>query len=251
VNQGKETMMKISAMIFAAGLGTRLYPLTTHKPKALLLYKNKPLLSYAIEKILATGIQHIVINIHHFADQIEEWVMQQHYDAHIEFSDERTQLLDTGGGLKWAEPLLNGSSHILLYNTDIISSINLLHLLEAHKQKGALVTLAVRARTTERYFLFEKETMQLCGWCHQIKHDYRWARPCINPVQLAFSGIHVVKSDIFSKIASPQKQSLTSIYLNLATQHHLIGYLDNSDFWKDMGKNPDLLEIGCPINGRI
>ena len=228
-------------MLFAAGLGTRLYPLTAERPKALLLYNGKPLLAHVIEKVLRAGIRHIVINIHHFADQIEEWVTQQHYEAHIEFSDERTRLLDTAGGLKWAEPLLADSSRILLYNTDVISTIDLSKLLNAHEQNGALATLAVRARTTARYFIFEKETMQLCGWCNRAEDNYRWARACTNPVELAFSGIHVISSEIFNKIATPEKQSLTSIYLKLAAQEHLNGYLDNSDFWQDMGKEPELL----------
>jgi NDP-sugar pyrophosphorylase family protein len=233
--------METSAMIFAAGLGTRLYPLTAERPKALLLYNGKPLLAHVIEKILGAGIRHIVINIHHFADQIEEWVAQQHYEAHIEFSDERAQLLNTGGGLKWAEPLLVGSSHILLYNTDVISTINLPKLLDAHKQGSALATLVVRERATARYFIFEKETMQLCGWCNKTEQNYHWARPCTNPVELAFSGIHVVNSEIFIKIPALEKQSLTTIYLNLATQEYLSGYLDNSDFWQDMGKETKLL----------
>jgi NDP-sugar pyrophosphorylase family protein len=230
-------------MLFAAGLGTRLYPLTAERPKALLLYNGKPLLAHVIEKVLGAGIRHIVINVHHFADQIEEWVMQQHYNAHIEFSNERTQLLDTGGGLKWAEPLLAGSSRILLYNTDIISTIDLPKLLDAHNQKGALASLAVRARATARYFIFEKETMQLCGWCNKTEHNYRWVHPCTTPVELAFSGIHIVSSEIFSKILTPEKQSLTTIYLNLAAQEHLCGYLDNSNFWQDMGKDPKLLAL--------
>jgi NDP-sugar pyrophosphorylase family protein len=235
--------METSAMIFAAGLGTRLYPLTAEQPKALLCYKGKPLLAHVIEKVLGAGIRHIVINIHHFADRIEEWVAQQHYEAHIEFSDERAQLLNTGGGLKWAEPLLAGSAHILLYNTDVISTINLPKLLDAHKQGGTLATLAVRARATARYFIFEKETMQLCGWCNKTEHNYYWARPCTNPVELAFSGIHVVNPEIFSKIPALEKQSLTTIYLNLAAQECLNGYLDNSDFWQDMGKDPQQISL--------
>ncbi|MDR1345178.1 MAG: nucleotidyltransferase family protein [Bacteroidales bacterium] len=230
--------MKTSAMLFAAGLGTRLYPLTAKRPKALLLYNGKPLLAHIIEKITGANIRHIVINVHHFADQIEEWVARQHYEADIEFSNERSQLLDTGGGLKFAEPLLAGSSRILLHNTDIISTIDLAKLLEAHEREEALATLAVRERCTSRYFIFDRDTMQLCGWCNKTEKNYCWRRSCTNPVELAFSGIHVVSPEIFNRIATPEKQSLTTIYLALSARERLVGYLDNSDFWQDMGKDP-------------
>jgi NDP-sugar pyrophosphorylase family protein len=234
--------MKTSAMIFAAGLGTRLYPLTAKLPKALLWYSGKPLLAHVIEKIIGANIRHIVINVHHFADQIEEWIAQQHYEADIEFSNEREQLLDTGGGLKFAEPLLAGSSSILLYNTDVISTIDLTKLLETHEHGEALATLAVRERFTARYFIFDKDTMQLCGWCNKSEENYCWGRPCTNPVELAFSGIHVVSPEIFNKITTPKKQSLTNIYLTLSSQERLIGYIDNSDSWQDMGKDPTQLK---------
>ena len=156
-------MKKITAMIFAAGLGTRLYPLTADRPKALVEYEGKPLIEHVLQKIIAADIQHIVVNVHHFPDLIINYLKGHPYEAVIVVSDERDYLRDTGGGLKYAAPLLADSENILLHNVDILSDLDLKQLIAYHEKNESLATLAVRQRKTSRYFLFD-EDMRLCGW---------------------------------------------------------------------------------------
>ena len=155
-------MKTISAMIFAAGLGTRLYPLTADKPKALVEFQGKPLLDHVLRKIIEADIRHIVVNVHHFPDLIINYLKERHYEAEIVVSDEREYLRDTGGGLKYAAPLLADSENILLHNVDILSDLDLKHLIAYHENHDALATLAVRQRNSSRYFLFD-EAMKFMG----------------------------------------------------------------------------------------
>ena len=127
-------MNKTTAFVFAAGLGTRLYPLTADRPKALVCYQNKPLLQHVLEKIVAAGIDDIVVNVHHFPDQIIDFLKKHRFDARIRVSDERAYLRDTAGGLKFAEPLLGDADTLLLYNVDIISNIDINKMLKSHSE---------------------------------------------------------------------------------------------------------------------
>jgi NDP-sugar pyrophosphorylase family protein len=228
--------MKTSAMIFAAGLGTRLLPLTLTKPKALVEYEGKPLLQHVVEKIIAADIRHIVVNVHHFSDQIIHFFNNHPFEAQIDISDESHNLLETGGGFKNAEHFLKNSDRILLYNVDVLSSIDIKKMLEYHHQQGALATLAVQNRKTSRYFIFDTQTLQLCGWCNQQTGASIEARPCVESKLLAFSGIHVVETRIFSLLPSVTRQSFTPIYLDLAKTEPIIGYEHSQDQWRDMGK---------------
>ena len=237
--------MKTSAMIFAAGLGTRLYPLTANKPKALVEYQGKPLLEHAITKILETGIQHIVINVHHFAEQIIEYINQHHYNADIEISDERAQLLETAGGLKFAEPYFTNTHQILLYNVDVISNINLRKFINSQLStfnsqlstlNSQLSTLCVRHRESSRYFLFEEPELRLCGWENIKTNERKLCYEAENSVTLAFSGIHLVNKKILDLIPKNEKISFTPLYLNLAKDYLIQGYLHDGDTWEDVGK---------------
>ena len=232
-------MPKISAMIFAAGLGTRLYPLTADKPKAMVEYQGKTLLEWAIQKLIDSGIEHIVINTHHFSDQIIEYVKSHQYSATIEISNESEQLMDTAGGLKMAASWFTESDHILLYNVDIISNIDLNLLINHHITNNHLATLAVRKRETSRYLLFDSQTMQLCGWKNEKTGEVIWSRETTTPVSLGFSGIHIVQKEILKLIPENQKLSFTPLYLELANKYPISGYLHNHDDWKDMGKWED------------
>lgn len=236
-------MMKerVSAMIFAAGLGTRLYPLTADKPKALVAYQGRPLLDYVMRKILATGIRHIVVNVHHFPDLIIQYINAQHYDARIDISDERELLRDTGGGLKFAEHLLQDSEHILLHNVDILSDIDLMALMESHLASDALATLAVRQRETSRYFLFDDE-MNLRGWRNRKTGEEICACPAVALRPYAFSGIHIIRKELIEFIPSADKQSITPVYVELSKTHTLRGFLHNEGHWKDMGKSEAFAE---------
>jgi len=230
--------MNISAMIFAAGLGTRLYPLTANKPKALVEINGKTLLALAIEKIIENDIHHIVVNVHHFGEQIIRFIeSQKHYDAEIVVSDEREQLLETAGGLKHAAAFFDKSDHILLYNVDILSSINLKKMQERHLQTGALATLAVQERKSSRYFIFDNGSMALCGWKNYQTEDCIQKRENDNPVELAFSGIHFVKREIITFIPPSKKLSFTPLYIDLCETRKIIGYNHSGDQWRDIGKN--------------
>lgn len=229
---------RVSAMIFAAGLGTRLYPLTADKPKALVEYQGRPLLDYVIEKVMAAGIRHIVVNVHHFPDLIINYIEQRHYDAQIDISDERDLLRDTGGGLKFAEHLFRDSDHILLHNVDILSDLDLRVLMRTHLVSDALATLAVRQRETSRYFLFDDE-MNLRGWRNMKTGEEICACPSADLRPYAFSGIHIIKRELIEFIRSTDKQSITPIYVELAQTHSLKGFLHSEGRWKDMGKIED------------
>ncbi len=231
-------MKNISAMIFAAGLGTRLYPLTADKPKALVEYLGEPLLEHVLRKIITAGIQHIVVNVHHFPDLIIQYLKEHPHDAEIQISDERDYLRDTGGGLKFAEPLLADSENILLHNVDILSDIDLGQLIAYHENHGALASLAVRRRKTSRYFLFDEE-MRLCGWRNSKTGEEIISLQTATYQELAFSGIHVVHRELIKQIPSAEKQSITPIYIDLAKTNLLKGFLHNEGHWKDMGKFED------------
>ncbi|MBP1672381.1 MAG: Nucleotidyl transferase [Bacteroidetes bacterium] len=232
-------MDNISAMIFAAGLGTRLYPLTADKPKALVQYQGKTLLEHAIQKLISSDIHHIVINVHHFADQIFDFVQSHSFDAHIEISDETELLLDTAGGFRKAAPFFKNSEHVLLYNVDIISNINLSNLYSEHLNQKHLATLAVKERDTTRHFILDQDSLQLCGWNNSKTGDTIWSHQTQKPKLVGFSGIHIVNTEILNFIPENQKLSFTPLYLELTKKYPIYGYLHNQDDWKDMGKWED------------
>ncbi|MCL1851021.1 MAG: nucleotidyltransferase family protein [Bacteroidetes bacterium] len=227
-------------MIFAAGLGVRLYPLTANKPKALVEYQGKTLLEHVLLKVINAGIQHIVINVHHFGEQIIDFINQRHFNARIEISDEREELLETAGGLKFAEHFFKECDKILLYNVDVISSIDLRKMINVESRKHSiathLATLAVRHRQTNRYFLFEEPELRLCGWENTKTNEKKICYEAEETTPLAFSGIHIVDKRILDFIPKNEKMSFTPLYLELAKNHIIRGYLHNEDTWKDMGK---------------
>lgn len=236
-------MEQITGFIFAAGLGTRLYPLTKEKPKALVEVNGKTLLEHTILKLTNAGIRNIVINVHHFGQQIIDFVASHQFDAIIRISDERKTLLDTAGGLKFAEPLLTGCNHVLLHNVDILSSINLKTLCQEHISSGALATLAVKQRETSRYFLFDSNNMQLCGWQNTKTGELITSRPCDNAKPLAFSGIHIIKKELLNYIPDISKRSITPLYLDLASTNNIKGWQHQHDQWMDIGKYEDYLTL--------
>lgn len=229
-------------MIFAAGLGSRLFPLTENKPKALVSVDGVTLLENAIRKISDAGIDHIVVNVHHFADAIIDFLQNCRFNVAIEISDERELLLDTAGGLKNADRFFINADHILLYNVDIQSTIDLQKLIQHHIVQQNFATLAVRDRQTFRYFLFNSDNMHLAGWKNHKTGEEKISTPLKEYKSLAFSGIHIVKNDIFPLI--PQgKLSFTPLYLELAKGHPIQGYPHQQDEWMDFGKYEELRAI--------
>lgn len=234
---------RVTAMIFAAGLGTRLYPLTASRPKAMVCYQGKPLIGWALDKMASAGVREVVVNVHHFADQIVGFVRDYPFAGHVRISDERAYLRDTAGGLKFAAPFFNNSDLLLLYNVDILSSINLRMMLEHHLASGADVTLAVRRRPTSRYLVFDKDSERLCGWKNIATGEEVMPVKTHNPEEFAFSGVHVLNRDFVSHIPSVEKQSLTPIYLQSAGKCSIMAYQHQDDDWMDVGKYEEFRNI--------
>ena len=227
----------MKALIFAAGLGTRLKPLTDIKPKALVEVNGITLLEHTINKLKNAAVDEIIVNVHHFADQIKTFLkLKNYFNINIEISDESEQLLDTGGGLKKASWFFNDNKAFFVYNVDVISDINLRELYQYHINNNSLATLAVKHRETSRYFLFD-QALQLCGWknikTNEVKISNESAK---NLTPLAFSGIQLVNPDIFKLIIETGKFSLTETYLSLAKHNKISGYRHDNDFWLDLGK---------------
>ncbi|MCX6227772.1 MAG: nucleotidyltransferase family protein [Bacteroidia bacterium] len=238
----------MKALIFAAGLGTRLFPLTQNKPKALCEIAGKTLLQYAIEKVSHAGYNDLIINIHHFGDQIIDFLKSHHnFGLNIVVSDEREQLLDTGGGIVKASWFLDGPEPFLVYNVDVFSTIDLDQLLQVHKQNGALATLAVRERVTSRYLMFDKQ-MQLSGWRNTKSNEQIIARKSNEANLYAFSGIQLVNPEIFKLILEKGSFPLIPLYLRLASEQSIYGFLDESNLWMDLGKPDQLIEAERYIN---
>jgi MurNAc alpha-1-phosphate uridylyltransferase len=231
----------MKAMIFAAGLGTRLRPFTDHHPKALATVAGKTLLEHSIRYLQGFGIEEVVVNVHHFADQIEEVLHRnQGFGSQVTVSDERAAVLETGGGLLQAAPLLAGSDPFVILNVDVFTNLALDRMIARHLESGALATLAVMERPSSRRLLFNSG-MQLCGWLHQGTGERRMARQEDPLRDLAFSGIHVVSAAMPGLIPFGGKFSLIDAYLHLAATHTIIGFDHSGDTFIDVGK-PETLE---------
>jgi len=233
----------MQAMLFAAGLGTRLKDETADKPKALVDVGGKPLLQHAIEKLSDEGASRIVVNVHHFAPQIINFINSKDWGVPVLISDESNKLLETGGGLKFASHLFTPNEPILIYNVDILSNINLQDVISAHKQSNAIATLVVRQRETQRYFKFDSEH-NLVGWINKKTSETKVSRPgnFEKATEMAFSGIHIVEPQIFDFMPAEDRFSIVQVYLELAKTKSIKGYFDNSELWMDVGKPAQLEE---------
>lgn len=226
------------AMILAAGIGSRLWPLTDKTPKALLEFRGRPMLDHVIEHLTYHGITEIIINIHHLADQIVEHVASmENYGATIEFSDERDRLMDTGGGIVKARWFLEDHGPFIVHNVDIFTDLNIERFYHAHREHDSLVTLAVKKRETSRNLLLNSEQLVI-GWKNNRTGELIMARDESADRAVAFSGIQVIDPKIFPLLPGEKPFSLTNAYLELA-QKHPIHTFDHSDGeWVDMA-HPD------------
>lgn len=233
----------MKAFILAAGLGTRLKQLTENQPKALVELNGKTLLEHTLMRLKVEGINDFVINVHHFADKIENFLKEKNnFNCNIKISDERNELLDTGGAIIHAKNLLKNSENILIHNVDIISDINLKKLIQFHKEKNALATLAVNDRNSSRKLFFDKN-MQLCKWKNFISGEEKTARKTENKLtELAFTGIHIVNTEIFKHITEIGKFSIIDLYLRLAKEKTIAGYKTKNTFWFDLGTPEKLIK---------
>jgi NDP-sugar pyrophosphorylase family protein len=229
----------MKAMLFAAGLGTRLKPFTDHHPKALAEVNGKTLLEHNIRYLQRFGIEDVVVNVHHFADQIIE-VLEDNsgFGSWVTISDERDEVLETGGGLKKAaEHFINEESFVVM-NVDVLTNLDLGRMIEAHNENLAFATLAVMKRDSSRHLLFDDQ-MILCGWRNNNTGEERISR-LSNLHPFAFSGIQVLTPEILD-MPFEGKFSMIDVYLHYAKTHLISGYDHTGNIFIDVGK-PDSLE---------
>ena len=227
----------MQAMIFAAGLGTRLQPLTNDKPKAMVEINGKPMLEWLILKLKKFGYNRIVINTHHFADLIHNFISKNNnFGIEIIISHEKDLLLDTGGGLQNASKYFDLSKPILVHNVDIITNLDLRKLLAFHLESNNIATLFVRNRETSRYLLFDNNNI-LKGWINKNTGDKILVDSENQDLkELAFNGVHIISPKMFSKFSSTGKFSIIPEYLQIAKTNTIKGYEDNSCYYLDIGK---------------
>ena len=235
-----------TAMILAAGLGTRLKELTYDKPKALVEINGKTMLQRTIETLIANGFERIVINVHHFGNQIIDFVRTHQFNAEILISDEQQQLMDTGGGIVQATPFFTDTEAVLIHNVDIISNVNLKSQYQDFILSGNDAWLLTQDRETARKLLFNAEN-QLIGWKNKTSGQYKWVNNVTeNYKERAFSGMHIFKPSLFADFEK-KPVSVIDLYLNLAQRKQIISKEIQANLWFDLGKIEQLEEIKTKI----
>lgn len=234
----------MKAMVFAAGLGTRLKPLTDTMPKALVPVNGKPLIDITLERLGRAGVTEAVVNAHHFADQLAAHIARHDYGFPVRISYERETLLDTGGGLRKAAALFSpGDDPILIHNVDILSNADLPALHATCAEQGDDVALLVSERQTQRYLLFGDD-MRLRGWTNIATGEVRSPYPALHPEKLrrlAFSGIHCISPRCFKEMAAfPEKFPIMDFYLSLCSRLTIRAVTQTGLRLLDVGKQDTL-----------
>ena len=230
----------MKAMVFAAGLGTRLKPITDSIPKALVPVCGDPLLGHVLRKLVASGYDDIVVNVHHFAGQIREYLDSHDFGVRISVSDESDLLRETGGAVRHARPLLEGGGNFLIHNVDIISDLDLQWFRNACRPE-ALATLLVSDRQTQRYFLFD-DSMRLVGWTNLASGEVRSPYPGLDAGKcrrLAFAGIHNISPrifEVFDSYGCPERFSIVDFYLRACAEYPIYGVVPENLTLVDVGK---------------
>jgi mannose-1-phosphate guanylyltransferase len=242
----------MKAMILAAGLGTRLRPLTNDRPKALVELAGRTLLEITLTRLRAFGIREVIINVHHFADSVVDYLKaHDDFGMRIEISREDV-LLDTGGGLKKAgwfflKDSSSADEPFLLHNVDVISTIDFDRMVQAHKANHALATLAVQKRESSRQLLFD-EHLQLCGRRAGRDREPEIVRPSQRLEQLAFSGIHVISPRLLAMLTEDDVFSIIMSYLRLAARMEKIqAFRTDEYYWRDLGRSEDLNQAAIDL----
>jgi NDP-sugar pyrophosphorylase family protein len=242
----------MKAMILAAGLGTRLRPLTDNRPKALVEVGGRTMLEIALRRLRAFGVREVIVNAHHYAEMILEYLeANDNFGMRIEVSREEV-LLDTGGGLKKAahfflEDAGSLQEPFILHNVDVLSTIDLEHMIRFHAEQGALATLAVQDRETSRYLLFDEQG-QLCGRRSgraPMAEDGRaeLVRSAPEVQALAFSGIHVISPRLFAKMEEEGAFSIITAYLRLAAREEkILAFRADASYWRDLGRPESVMQ---------
>ena len=224
------------AIIFSAGLGTRFKPWTDSHPKALALVNGKSLLQRNIEYLQAYGIKDVVVNIHHFPQQITEAIKQNNgWGSNVIISDESDVVLETGGGLVKARKLLDGDKPFLSLNVDILTNLDLNKLMTFHQEHKPLITFGVTNRKSSRVLLFD-ESSRLCGWKNLSTEETKISIDKPNLKEMAYSCVVIYEPQIFSLIRQQGKFSIMDTYLDLAANHIILGYDHSGDNLVDVGK---------------
>jgi len=254
-NSIRESAKNMKAMILAAGLGTRLRPLTGDRPKALVEINGRTLLEIALSRLRNSGVCEVIVNVHHFAGLIEDYLKtHDNFGMTIELSREDV-LLDTGGGLKKAAHFFAGNSihpeePFIVHNVDVLSTIDLWRMVQFHKDNQALATLAVQQRATSRYLLFDNQ-LQLCG--RRIGDlEPEVARVSEQTHALAFSGIHVISPRLLAMMSEDGAFSIIATYLRLAAQgEKILAFRADEYYWRDLGTPESLTQAALDLQQNV
>lgn len=232
----------MKAMILAAGLGTRLKPFTDHHPKALAHVNGKTLLQRNIEYLKSFGVTEMIVNVHHFADQIIAHLNAHHnFGIEIAVSDETNEVLETGGGLQKAAWFFDDQKPFLAMNVDILTQMNLQPMIDLHLAKKPLATLAVSDRGSSRCFLFDEQDT-LCGWKNKNTGEVRISKPSDIQIEKSFSGVHLIDPELFSLINQTGKFSIVDVYLELTKTHSILSFDHSGELLMDVGKPESIIE---------
>lgn len=245
-NNDRTITAGMQAMIFCAGLGTRFKPWTDKHPKALAVINGKSLLQRNIEYLQQHGITDVIVNVHHFADQIVDAIEKNNgWGSNITISDETNAVLETGGGLVQAQKLFKPGQKFITLNADILTDLNINELLKFHKEHKPLISMAVSDRKTSRNLLFDSAN-RLCGWRNNSTGEERISMPMINPAAKAYDCVVVFEYDVFNLNYFEGKFSLIDLYLDLAKSNTILGYNHSAERWIDVGK-PESIPIAEKI----
>jgi NDP-sugar pyrophosphorylase family protein len=239
----------MKALILAAGLGSRLKPLTDNKPKALIEINGTSLIELVINRLIRFGFNQLIINVHHYADDIIKFLNKKNnFGIEIVVSNEKDLLLDTGGGLKKAGWFFDDEKPFLIHNVDILSNIDLGILYNSHNSLNSLITLAVQTRYSTRYFLFDEEK-NLCGWRNEISNETKITRdPSGKLTPFAFSGIHIIDPEIFRFMPDLKVFPIVDFYLDIASKHQITYFDHTSSIFLDLGKKENIIRAKELLN---
>jgi NDP-sugar pyrophosphorylase family protein len=254
--QGVSMTAPTKAMILAAGLGTRLRPLTDERPKALVEVAERTMLDITLARLRTFGVQQVIINVHHFADQVTDYLKANHnFGMRLEISREDV-LLDTGGGLKkaaWFFPEDSTDEPFLLHNVDVLSTIDLHSMLQFHAAHNALATLAVQNRETSRYLLFNQQA-QLCGRrsANSTNANAELVGPAASTEARAFAGIHVISPRLLPMLTEDGAFSIITSYLRLAAQgENILAFPADQYYWRDLGRPENIAQAAHDLQQKV
>jgi NDP-sugar pyrophosphorylase family protein len=245
----------MKAMVLAAGLGTRLRPLTNDRPKALVAVAGRTMLEIVLERLRKFGVNEVIVNTHHYAEMIRDYLVANgNFGMRIELSHEE-ELLDTGGGLKKAawfflegrDPDDPSLAPFILHNVDIVSTIDIGRMIEQHKRESALATIAGQDRETKRYLLFDGRGL-LCGRRYGLNGELKQVRPAIRPHALAYSCIQVIEPRIFAEMTETGAFSIIDSELRMVSLGaKILSFRDDSAYWRDLGRPESVAEAAREI----